>query len=332
MKEITTTEIMKATALTAMDAARLVTELWEELGERVQGLGRQEVMVLLRRVMREGVEAVRASEQTVSFEQAAWESVAARSGRRPSTLRDLRHYVRRMLRVAGTGEMPLRRMRVADCRRILQAAFGQSASSYRKGRAVMHSIFAYGMRREWTAANPVSSIEVPDVQEKAIKPLSLEEVEKLMATAARPAHRDMLFSLHLMLYGGIRPTEVSRLREEDFCWEEKLVIIRPQKSKTGGGRAVPLRGLAAIPPGDRRIPGNWQNKWLALRRDAGFTHWVPDTCRHTFASYHAAYYRNLPELQLEMGHRDCTLLRSRYMVPRPRQQAARFWKGAGKMP
>ena len=31
---------------------------------------------------------------------------------------------------------------------------------------------------------------------------------------------------------------------------------------------------------------------------------MPDVCRYTFASYHAAFFRNLPELQLEMGHRD----------------------------
>ncbi len=49
---------------------------------------------------------------------------------------------------------------------------------------------------------------------------------------------------------------------------------------------------------DCHVPRNWQNRWLALRRAAGFTHWVPDVCRHTFASYHAAHFRNLPELQL----------------------------------
>ena len=62
------------------------------------------------------------------------------------------------------------------------------------------------------------------------------------------------------------------------------------------------------------------------RRAAGFRHWVPDVCRHTFATYHAAMFRNLPELQLEMDHLDTSLLRSRYMVPASRKDAELFWK------
>ena len=52
-------------------------------------------------------------------------------------------------------------------------------------------------------------------------------------------------------------------------------------------------------------------------------------CRHSFATYHAVLFRNLPELQLEMGHRDTSLLRSRYMVPAHRRDAVAFWRGAG---
>ena len=159
--------------------------------------------------------------------------------------------------------------------------------------------------------------------------LTPKDVEKLQETAGRPEYRDMRFSLNLMLYGGIRPAEVSRLQAGDINWEEGLVIIRPRASKTGGGRAVPLRGMRGIRMRDRRIPRNWKRKWQALRRAAGFSRWVPDVCRHTFATYHAAMFRNLPELQLEMGHRDTSLLRSRYMVPASRKDAESFWHGAG---
>jgi integrase len=135
----------------------------------------------------------------------------------------------------------------------------------------------------------------------------------------------MAFSLRLMLYCGIRPTEVKRLKDNDIHREEKIVIIRPGKSKTGGGRAVTLRGLSGLTQQDFHIPRNWDRRWRALRQDAGFTHWTSDVCRHTFASYHAAQFRNLPELQLEMGHRDSSLLRSRYMMPVSRKEATIFW-------
>lgn len=194
-----------------------------------------------------------------------------------------------------------------------------------KGRAVLHSIFAYGIRQEWCDVNPVARVEVPKVKEKTKEPLTPEEVEKLLRTAELPEHRAMRFSLHLMLYSGIRPTEVSRLQEDDFCWEERVAIIRPKVSKTGGGRMVPLRKLSHISEEERRIPRNWQQRWHSLRRAAGFRHWVLDICRHSFASYHAAFFRNLPELQLEMGHRDLSLLRSHYLSPALKKAAKSYF-------
>ena len=326
MNTRTINKMMMALPLGGVDAARLVMECVEGLGARAEGLGRVELMELVRRVMREGIAAVQAAERTVPFEQAAWESVEARAGRRPTTMRDLRHYVRRMLKIEGFAQLPLRAMTAGQCREMLHQAFGHSPHAYRKGRAILHSIFAHGIRREWCDGNPVARIEVPPVQEKPIEPLSNEEVGRLRETVEMRRFRDMRFSLSLLLYSGVRPAEVERLRPEDVCWEERQVIIRPQRSKTGGGRVVPLRALPGLRAKDCRVPRNWQNRWLALRRAAGFTHWVPDVCRHTFASYHAAHFRNLTELQLEMGHRDLNLLRTRYMAPTAQNAARDFWR------
>lgn len=319
-------EVLKGTTLSSMDAARLVLECLEEMKDLPVGSSRVETLAAVRRVLRAGVEVVRLKEQTVSFEQAAWESVEARAGRRPTTKRDLRNYVRRLLRVEGVAQLPLRSMSAELCRNILARAFAGSVNSYRKGRAVLHSIFAYGIRREWCDSNPVSRIEAPQVVERLIQPLSLAEVRRLKSTVCRPEFRDMRFSLSLLLYSGMRPAEVARLSVADVCWREKQVIVRPLASKTGGGRVVHLRPLADLRPCDCFVPANWETRWRALRRAAGFHAWVPDVCRHTFASYYAAYYRNLHDLQLEMGHRDSGLLRSRYMSPARMRDAAGFWR------
>ena len=326
MNTRTTKELMKSLPLGGVDAARLVLECVEGLGCRVEGLGRMELMELVRRVIRAGIAMLEQQEQTVPFERVAWASVEARAARRPTTTRDLRYYVRKMLKVEGVAQLPVRARTTAQCRRILDVAFGHSAHSYRKGRAILHSIFAYGFRQELCDVNPVARIEAPPVVEKPIEPLSNDEVERLRETVQVRRFRDMRFSLSLLLYSGVRPAEVERLTAKDVCWEERQVIIRPQKSKTGGGRVVPLRLLPGMQQKDCRVPRNWQNRWQSLRRAAGFTHWQPDVCRHTFASYHAAHFRNLPELQLEMGHRDLNLLRSRYMMPSSRRNAARFWR------
>lgn len=321
----TAKDIIKGLPLNMNDIARLTLEATEELGESAQGLTRLELLHLLRRVIRAGVAAVLAEEHTVCFEQAAWESVAARTARRATTLRDLRHFVRRMLRVEGVAARPLRAMSTRECRELLENAFGGSNHSFNKARAILHSIFAHGQRREWCGENPVSRIEPRRIQEKEIVPLSPQEVQRLEETAQLPEHREMRFSLHLLLYNGVRPQEVARLRERNIQPEQGRVIIPAASSKTGGGRVLPLRKRNRLQGIPLRIPRNWQNRWRALRRAAGFTHWQPDVCRHTFASYHAAYFRDLGALQLEMGHRSADLLRSRYLNLPQVRQAKVYW-------
>ena len=316
--------LLKDCELNAADAARLVLEAQEALGCMTQGKSRRELLLLMRRVIRTGACTVEQEEHTVTLEQAAWCRIAdAIPHLRPVSLRDLRYYVRRLLRVKGAANLLLRQMKTNDCRRILKDAFEKHPCSYVKGRAILHSIFAYGMRREWCDANPVSRIDVPRIREHTIEPLSLEEVKRLQKAAH---NSNMQLSLNLMLYGGLRPTEVARLRVDDISWKDQVVIIRPDTSKTGGGRMVPLRGCRNLPEAQRVIPRDWQRRWRALRHKAGFSHWEPDACRHTFASYHAAHFRNLPALQLEMGHSDLGLLRSRYMRPAIAATARQFWE------
>ena len=323
----TAKEIIKELPLNINDIARLVMETAEELGERCAGMERGEMMRLMRRVLHAGVAAIRAEEHTVSFETAAWASVQARAGRRPVTLRDLRHFVRRMLRVEGVAERPLRAMSTRECRELLQTAFGGSVHSYNKGRAILHSIFSYGQKQEWCGENPVARIECRRVREQEIKPLGAEEIKRLEAAAKMPQHRDMQLSLHLLLYCGLRPQEVARLETTHIQPQQGRVIVPASSSKTGGGRAVPLRNKGKLRGVPLRIPGNWENRWRRLRRAAGFAsgQWVPDVCRHTFASYHAAYFRDLAALQIEMGHRSVNLLRSRYLNLPQVQQAKAYW-------
>lgn len=331
MKSRLAEKILKGLPVGAGDSARLLLEVVEELGERAAGLERVELLRLLRRVLRAGVTAVAAAEQTVSFEHAAWSSVEARAGRRAATRRDLRHFVRRMLRVDSVGSCPLRSMGVADCRRVLTVAFGASVHSYRKGRAILHSIFAHGVRQGWCSINPVDAVVAPVAQENEIVPLTVDELGRLESAATRPEHADMRLSLHLMTYCGLRPAEVCRLRADDVSYTTQEVVVRPLASKTGGGRVVPLRRMGLLRGVPRVIPRNWQNRWRALRRAAGFCHWQADSLRHTFATYHLLHFRNLSELQLEMGHGTPALLRSRYTnLPRASRTAADvFW---GKRP
>ena len=309
-KERAALEVLKSTGVDVLEAALVAREALECGRGRVRRA---------RECVRLGAEEMRKREKTVTFRKAVEMALEEREkkNRRARTVTDFRYYCKRlMVRNPGLAERRMRSVTSDDCRAYLRAAYGESPSQYRKARAIMSGVFSSAIKHDWCDANPVSRVEVPDVVEKPIEPLTIEEVERLEAAAQLPEHREMQLSLHLMLYCGIRPTEVSRIDpERDIDWQNRRVVVRPTTSKTGGGRVVPLR-CGNIDALGHVIPRRWVQRWRALRKAAGWgqSHaWRQDVCRHTFATYHAAHFRNFPALQLEMGHRDSSLLRTRYV-------------------
>ena len=305
-------EVLRSTGVDILEAALVAKEALE------CGRGR---VKRARECVRLGAEEMRKRERTVTFAKAVETALEdrKRKGLRARSIVDFRYLCKRMMKLnPGLAERRVRSITSEDCRRYLETAFGGSAAQYRKARAILSGVFATAIKHDWCDSNPVSRVEVPEVVETPIEPLSIEEVERLEAAAQLPEHQEMQLSLHLMLYCGIRPTEVSRIDpERDIDWQNQRVVVRPTTSKTGGGRVVPLR-CGNIDALRHDIPRRWVHRWRALRKAAGWgketAHpWRQDVCRHTFATYHAAHFRNFAALQLEMGHRDSSLLRTRYI-------------------
>lgn len=300
-----------------MDMMRLFVEFTEEAS--LTQLRKDEIISAFRKVMRLGIKGLEAQERSVAFGVAVKESLRARRHRRPSTLADLRSYTNRMLRCTQFSEKPLRNITCEDCYEILHKLFGHSPHVFRKAKTILNSIFSYGMRRGWCSINPVKAIENPPVYEERIRPLSGVQIRNIMRSCQADDLICMLPAVQLMLYCGVRPGEVRRLRWRDIDRREKVVYIEGRASKTGGPRAVPLRGRALElleyrhSPDELIAPRNWTRLWRRLRARAGMKHWQKDVMRHTFASLHLKRFHNIIQLQEEMGHRDCTLLRTRYL-------------------
>lgn len=275
---------------------------------------------------RMGAEQAKQQSKTVSFSEAVKAALEARKDRRSRTLCDFRYLAKRLMK--RNPDLAKRRMRSLteeDCRTYLQQAF-ETPQQFRKGRAILSCIFSTAYRRGWCAGNPARLVELPRITEKPIQPLNAQEVQRLETTAAHPEHRDMQFSLQLMLYCGVRPAEISRINpQQDIDRNSGQLIIRPHTSKTGGGRVIPLRKAARLPQEQCIIPHTWQKRWRALRRAAGFTHWQQDACRHTFATCHAQHFKNMPMLQQEMGHGNLRLLQTRYIIG-SKIDAAAYWQ------
>ena len=236
---------------------------------------------------------------------------------RPDSLRDIRYLANRLMRsnpeLANRNFSELSRL---DCEEWLNSTFS-TPSQHNKCRSFLHAIFEFAIRREWCDKNPIKQIERKKVVEKEIKPLSLEEAKILLKNAKKKNCSEVV---GLMMLAGIRPKEAKRIEWNDIDLDENSIRVRSICSKTGGVRHVEIcpKLKNILLEREARFgclsPRNWSKKWKQIRDKSGFKGlWVQDVLRHTYASYFAKRYSDLPRLQLNMGHRDLSLLRSRYV-------------------
>ena len=311
-EELAALEILRQTDVNMLEAALVAKEALQAGRGRVKRA---------RACIAAGEEALRRREKTVSFERAVEVALEARKDRRKRTLTDFRYIVRRLMkRCKGLAKRRVRSMTPEECAEYLRAAF-DTPRQRNKARLVLSGVFSTAMKRGWCAENPMRRVEAERVVESRIRILSKEEIARLMAAAESYEGGACLAAVGMMLYAGIRPHEVERLRWEDVRLDAKVICISPQHSKTGGARHVTIHPpLANIltrkqQEGRERIcPPNWKKHWPALHRAAALSPWQADVLRHTFATHHLATFRNYAELQLEMGHRSAQLLRTRYVA------------------
>ena len=254
------------------------------------------------------------------------------------TCAERRSVLQRILRsLHDRATRPLRAWTADDCRSVLSDAF-PTPYARRKGHCILNGLFLYARRRGWCSSNPMDTLSRPRVSEREIAVLSLPQVRSLVRAAAAEKHSGALAAVLLMLWCGVRPTEMARLTWGEVDPDNGCLYLRGKHSKTGGPRHIPLRPVILhelrrirrelTPAADARItPPNWTRHWRELRVAAQLHPWRPDTLRHSFASYHCRHFQNLTSLQLEMGHSDQRLLQTRYINLRglTAQAAAAFW-------
>lgn len=339
---ISANTLLEDKGISVLDAARLICNVLDYLPKNSTLTPIQ----FCSKIIETGKQHIHISEMSVSEGFALY--LEYKRHLRKDSFNDIRYLGNRLLRTnPELGKRNFSELSVSECEEWLNAAFhtdsqfkrsaneispqakdpkGEtahkvSASQFNKARTMLHGLFEFALRREWCDKNPIKRIERKKVVEKEIQPLKLAETKRLIKTAQRESPVYAVVAA-LLVYTGIRPREVRRLTWRDIDTEEKTITVRSQCSKTGGVRQV------EIPPVLNRLlithsrelkeekicPTDWQRRWRKIRDNSGFRgRWVQDVLRHTYASFHAKNYADLPRLQLNMGHRDQSLLRSRYV-------------------
>lgn len=321
-------------ALNAADAARLVANICEITRLKLP----HEVCsaALLTRIFDMGADAYEDATHSEAFGVAVEQFLLQKRDLRPDSYREYRAVMRRILRCSPEVETrSVRSLGAEACLRMITAAYN-TASTVDKARRLLHCFFRYAMQRNWCRENPVALMWVRKRKELPIAVLNLDEICRLLRTVAQPEHRPCAATIGLMLWCGLRPTEVTRLNWSEVDLEDRVVRVSRRVSKTGGARLVSiqpvllrwLRRFRPESPANPAVaPTNWTRRWHRLRAAADLLPWQADALRHTFASYHLRHFDDIHKLQKEMGHSTAQLLFSRYlnMGNVTRKAAADFW-------
>ena len=321
-------EVLGGAGISVLDSARYIRNI---LDAKPAGGKLTDAQFVLK-VIEVGLRHIRTNEMSLADGFALY--LKSKQHLRPDSIRDIRCIGNRLLRTKPEfGERNFSELSVSECEEWLNAAF-HTDNQFNKARTMLHGLFEFALRREWCDKNPIKRIERKKVVEKEIQPLKLSETKRLIKTAQNESPEYAIVAA-LLVYTGIRPREVRRLTWRDIDTEEKTITVRSQCSKTGGVRQV------EIPPVLNRLlisrksqnsshicPTDWQRRWRKIRDNSGFRgRWVQDVLRHTYASFHAKRYCDLPRLQLNMGHADQSLLRAHYINMRgiSKSDALRFF-------
>lgn len=335
-------QLIRQYGISAMEAVHLIQQIFAALPGRGPRLARARKCVAL------GLQEMARQEKTVSFQEAVQETLIARRERRPRTLSEIRYICGRLMRECpGLSGRPVRSIRPEECFAHIHRAFSTPRQRY-KARLILSGVFSTARKRGWCEHNPAahSMMDIPPPPERAIRILSVPEIERLKRASEEMHRGECRAAFGLMMYAGIRPAEAARLKWGMIDLEENVICLPARHSKTGGGRQVSIRPVlrrllaaamnagTAVKKTDRICPSGWNRKWKEVRTSAGWGRhgkpWIQDVLRHCYASYHAKRFRNFPELQYEMGHSCASLLKTRYlsMEGLTAKDAAMFWAEA----
>jgi site-specific recombinase XerD len=91
--------------------------------------------------------------------------------------------------------------------------------SKKKIRDLMHLLYGHAIRYEWTDRNPITSVRQSGVRQATPIRLSVEQLSQLIYGELKQRERVMV----LLDFGtGLRRGELSGVRWEDVCFDDKL--------------------------------------------------------------------------------------------------------------
>lgn len=176
--------------------------------------------------------------------------------------------------------------------------------SYRTFRNGINAFFNWAVRNRHCLENPCDFLDrVPALQTRIVI-LSLDEIKRLLKAATVLHEGAMASSIAILLFAGLRPSELRDLDSQSIKLQTKVIRIE------GGKMRRSLKRVTDIPPvlthwlkkyPFNGRPAGWRYKLRKLKEVTKAEKWVADVLRHTSISYQLERDQNMNRVALQNG-------------------------------
>lgn len=277
----------------------------------------------------------------VSF-RVLWEThVESREGHSDAYQTDLTRIGKRIL--PKLGKCNVGTITPAEIEEAMSKAF-PTPRSFNNAFRTIRPAFTTAVRRGYRTDNPFDRIEKRRMPPKEISVMTIHQARAALqaccdhtSNADLPAWcrvdaTDARATVAIMMFAGVRPREMTRLRWEDIRFDHQSIRIRGTVAKTRSARIIPMSDnlvawLKETPEAKRKgpiTPPFWKECNAAVRACAGVSEY-PDIYRHTCASMHLAAHNDVNALREILGHETNEVLFTHYRAIVPKQDAVQFW-------
>ena len=195
----------------------------------------------------------------------------------------------------------------------------------------------YSMLFKWAklhghiSENPFDKIPRPKVPRVTPAIFTVEEARLILEAAALHTEFGLLPMMAICLFSGVRIAEVQRMNWEMIDWSEGEIRLPGSITKTRSPRNIEILdglrawiGSNAPKQGEIVSRTKLRNRRYELLSVAGVVS-KRNALRHSFASYHAAKYRDPGKLQILLGQETPSILFKHYIAATRRSDGTAFF-------
>jgi integrase len=190
-------------------------------------------------------------------------------------------------------------------------------------------LYNYALRRNWVDANLAERIDRPSAEDAEPKIFTIKQAENLLKNAK---DFGMLPYISIGLFAGLRSAELMRLDGKDVKLEERAIVVGQQVAKKRSRRVVEMcDALHAWLAELKTLKGpivdakEFRDNMDELRKAAELETWPHNGLRHSFGSYHLAFYGDAVKTAQQMGHRSSDVVHNHYKALVLKKEAESFW-------